>query len=100
MQWYHRSNSSIFGHRLQRVFPLEKNILCCFVGRKYSEHFDLTFSCLHKRTLWTVRIIYLNVLLLLLFYLRETLSFQGSFGFCFFINLYLATTMPQAVCLE
>ena len=66
------------------VFSLwKKNILCCFAGRKYSEHFDLIFSCL----LWTVRIIYLNVLLLLLFYLRETLSFQGSFGFCFFINL-------------
>ena len=45
--------------------------------RKYSEHFDLIVSCL----LWTVRIIYLNLmLLLLLFHLRETLSFQGSYG--------------------
>ena len=56
-------DSSIFGHRLQCVFPLEKNILYCFAGRKYSEHFDLIVSCL----LWTDRIIYLN---LLLFYLR------------------------------
>ena len=59
------------------VFSLwKKNILYCFTGCKYSEQFDLIFSCL----LWTVRIIYLN-LLLLLFYLRETLLFQGSFGF-------------------
>ena len=68
------------------VFLLEKNILYCFAGRKYSEHFDLIFSC----WLWTVRIIYLNLLLLLLLlYLRETLLFQGSFGFrlFFFINL-------------
>ena len=31
------SDSSIFGHRLQCVFPLEKNILYCFASRKYSE---------------------------------------------------------------
>ena len=79
---------------IERILPSTATLKMCFssgkkrsftvfAGRKYSEHFDLIVSCL----LWTVRIIYLN-LMLLLFHLRETLSFQGSYGLSvFFINL-------------
>ena len=70
-----------------------KKIFTVFAGRKYSEHFDLIFSCL----LWTVRIIYLNLLLLLLFYLRETLSFQEVLGCRLF---FLLTFNYQLKCLK